>query len=157
MADLLADGTTRVTWCTSISNKSAPTTAELNAGTALEALITPDGLDISPSTAAVDTGALNSTFDTEAAGRRKYDIKLTFKRQTPTDTPVTLFPYQQAGFIVVRDNLAAGTAWAAAQKAQVYPVQAGEPNRVKPAKNEVKKLEVMFFMTADADTNATVA
>lgn len=157
MADLLADGTTKVSFCTSIANIAAPTVAELNAGTALEAIITPDGLDITPSTAAVATGALNSTFDTQAAGRRSYDIALTFKRQTPTDTPVNLFPYQTAGYLVVRDNLAASTAWAASQKVQVYPVQSGEPNRVKPAANEVKKLTVSFFMTGDANTNATVA
>lgn len=156
MADLLADGTTRVTYMTSCANIAAPTVAELNAGTALEAIITPDGLDISATTAAVDTSALNSTFDAEAAGRRKYDIKLTFKRQTPTDTPVNLFPYRNSGFLAVRDNLDAATAWAGSQKAQVYPVQTGEPNRVKPAKNEVKKLEVMFFLTSDANTNATV-
>ena len=157
MPDMLADGTTKVSFVTTISNIAAPTVAELNAGTALEALITPDGLDVTPSTNAVATGALNSTVDTEAAGRRKFDISLTLKRQTGTDTPVNLFPYQTAGYLVVRDNIASSTAWAASQKVQVYPVQSGEPNRVKPAANEVKKLTVGFFVTADPNTNATVA
>lgn len=157
MADLLSDGNVRVTFATSISNIAAPTTAELNAGTALESLITPDGLDISSSTAAVDTSALNSTFNTQSAGRRAYDIKLTFKRQTPTDTALNLFPYRTSGYLVVRRTVAATTAWTASQKVEVYPVQSGEASLMKPAANEVAKFESTFFLTADANTSATVA
>lgn len=157
MADLLTDGMTRVTFATSIANIAAPTVAELNAGTALESLITPDGLDISSTTAAVPTGALVSTFDTEAAGRRKYDIKLTMKRQTPTDTALNLLPYRTAGFLIVRRTVTAATAWTIGHKAEVYPVQAGEPSLIKPTSNEVAKFESTFFLTADANTSATVA
>jgi hypothetical protein len=32
MADVVADGKTRVYWVTTISNQNAPTTTELNAG-----------------------------------------------------------------------------------------------------------------------------
>lgn len=157
MADLLADGNVRVTFATSISNIAAPTTAELNAGTALESLITPDGLDISSTTAAVDTSALNSTFTTQSAGRRSYDIKLTFKRQTPTDTALNLFPYRTSGYLIVRRTVASGTAWTASQKAEVYPVMTGEASLIKPAANEVQKFESIFFLTSDANTSATVA
>lgn len=157
MADLLTDGMTRVTFATTISNIAAPTTAELNAGTALESYITPDGLDISSSTAAVPLGALNSTFDTEAAGRRQYDIKLTFKRQTPTDAALNLLPYRTSGYLIVRRTVTSSTAWTASQKVEVYPVQAGEPSFIKPAPNEVAKFETTFFLTADANTSATVA
>lgn len=157
MADLLADGTTKVSFVATIANIAAPTVAELNAGTSLESIITPDGLDIDPTTSPVDTGSLASTVDTEAAGRRKFAVGVTMKRQTPTDTPVNLLPYQTVGYIVVRDNIAASTAWATSQKVQVYPVQAGEPKRVKAAANEVKKLMTQFFVTSDPNTNATVA
>lgn len=157
MADLLSDGNVRVTWAATIANIAAPTTAELNAGTALESLITPDGLDISSDTAAVDTSALNSTFTTNSAGRRSYDIKLTFKRQTPTDTALNLLPYRTSGYLVVRRTVAATTAWTASQKAEVYPVQTGEASFIKPAANEVAKFESMMFLTADANTSATVA
>lgn len=157
MSDLLADGNVRVTFMTACSNIAAPTVAELNAGTALEAFITPDGLDIGSTTAAVDTSGLNSTFTTQGAGRRSYDLKLTFKRSTPTDTMLNLFPYRTSGFLAVRRTLASATAWATSQKAEVYPVQTGEPNLIKPAQNEVQKFESNFFLTADANTTATVA
>lgn len=157
MADLLSDGNVRVTFATSISNIAAPTVAELNAGTALEAIITPDGLDISSDTAAVDTSALNSTFTTQAAGRRSYDIKLTFKRLTPTDTALNLLPYRTSGYLVVRRTVASTTAWTIGQKAEVYPVQTGEASFLKPAANELAKFESTMFLTADANTSATVA
>lgn len=157
MADLLSDGNVRVTFAVTIANIAAPTTAELNAGTALEGLITPDGLDIASTTAAVDTSSLNSTFTTQAAGRRSYDIKLTFKRQTPTDTALNLFPYRTVGFLVVRRTIAASSAWAASQKVESYPIQTGEASLIKPAANEVQKFESIFFLTADANTTATTA
>lgn len=156
MADLLSDGMVRASFVTSISNIAAPTTTELNAGTALESVITPDGLDISASTAAVATGALNSTFDTEAAGRRKFSIKVTCKRTTPTDTALNLLPYRTAGYLVVRRTVASSTAWTSAQKVEVYPVQTGEPNLLKPAANEVQKFESEMFVTSDPNTTATI-
>lgn len=157
MSDLLADGNVRVSFLTACSNIAAPTTTELNAGTALESFITPDGLDITASTAAVDTSALVSTFNTQSAGRRSFSPKLTFKRSTPTDTMLNLFPYRTAGFIVVRRTLAAATAWATGQKCEVYPIQTGEPSLMKPAPNEVQKFDSDFFLTADPNTTATVA
>jgi hypothetical protein len=45
MADITADGKTRVYWVTTISNINAPTTTELNAGIALQATMTADGLN----------------------------------------------------------------------------------------------------------------
>jgi hypothetical protein len=45
MADITADGKTRVYWVTTISNQNAPTTAELNAGISLQATLTADGLN----------------------------------------------------------------------------------------------------------------
>ena len=50
MAVVPIDGKVRVTWCNAIANIAAPTTTELNAGTALEGFITPDGLNIGAST-----------------------------------------------------------------------------------------------------------
>jgi len=157
MSDLLSDGNVRVSFLTAISNIAAPTTTELNAGTALESFMTPDGLDVQPTTAPIDTSSLNSTFTTQGAGRRSFALKLTFKRSTPTDTMLNLFPYRTPGFIVVRRTVAASTAWTSGQKCEVYPIQTGEPSMGKPAANEVQKFDSDFFMTADPNTTATVA
>jgi hypothetical protein len=157
MADLLGDGMIRVSWVPSIASVSGPTVAELNAGTPLEMILTPDGLNLNPDNAKVDTSALGSTFNTEGIGRRTYGPELTFKRLTPTDTAWNLLPYRAAGYIVVRRNLDRTVAWAAGQQVEVYPVQAGEPKPVTPAPNEVQKFSSAMAMTAEPDTRATVA
>ncbi len=157
MSDLLADGNCRVSYVPSIASKAAPTTTELNAGTGLESFITPDGLDISPATAPVDTSSLSSTFTTQGAGRRSYNPALTLKRQTGVDGVYNLLQYQVAGFLVVRRNLAASTAWATGQLVEVYPIQFGEVAMLKPAPNEVQKYTAPMFMTADAAPRAVIA
>lgn len=157
MADLLGDGMIKVTWAPSVSNVSGPTVAELTAGTALEMIITPDGLNLNPDSAKGDSSSLGSTFNTEFVGRRSYSPELTFKRLTPTDTAWNLLPYRTSGYLVIRRNLTKDTAWTAGQTVEVYPVQAGEPMPITPAPNEVQKFSSPMAMTADADTRAVVA
>lgn len=157
MADIVADGKTRVSWVTTISNTAAPTTSELNAGVALESYITPDGLKISTSTDGIDTSALNSTQNTQAAGRRKDDIEMTFKNQGQAAAPWTTFSGKPSGYVVVRRSVDSTTAWTAAQKVQVYPAQAGDRQLVPPAANDMEKFVVQFFVTGAVQDAAAVA
>lgn len=159
MADLVSDGKIRVYWVPGtggIANKAAPTVAELNAGTRLDATMTPDGLDISFATAPVDASALSSTFDTEKAGRRKPTLGVTVKAQDGTDTILGLLTYQAEGYLVVRRNIDAGTAWAAAQKAEVFPAQCGMRSKAY-GPNTMQRFTVGMFATSDPDDAATVA
>ena len=156
--DLLSDGNIAVSWVPTISNKSAPTVAELNAGTKLEAeYLTPDGLDITPETGAVDTSSLGSTFNTSAAGRRGYETNLKAKRKTTGDALYNLATFRAEGFIVVRRTTLATAAWAIGQKVEVYPVQLGELAYDPPEENSVTKYTIPTFITAEPDTRATVA
>lgn len=159
MSDLINDGKTRVVWVSSIANINAPTTTELNAGSDFTARITPDGLKIDPSTADVDTSSLASTFDTKTVGRVGYDTELTFKRGTTAgeDLPYTTLKYGVSGYLVVRRGVAYDTAWAASQKAEVYPITCGEPQNVSPAANEIMKFVSPMKVTAPPATAATVA
>lgn len=157
MSDLLTDGNYRAWWVPSIATPSAPTTTELNAGTALEPYITPGGLSIKATTAAVDTSSLASTFTTSAAGRRSFDIQIEMKRQTPTDVAYNLLPWRTSGYFVVRRTLATATAWASTQPVEVYPVQVGEPDQAVPAMNEVQKFTATMFVTSDPSTRAVIA
>ena len=159
MSDLINDGMTKVVWASSISNINAPTTAELNAGSDFTARVTPDGLKIDPSTADVDTSSLASTFDTKTVGRVGYDTEVTFKRGTTAgeDLPFTTLKYGVSGYLVVRRGVAYATAWAAGQKAEVYPITCGEPQNVSPAANEVMKFISPMKVTNPPATAATVA
>lgn len=157
MADILADGMTKVSWCTTISNTSAPTAAELTAGVALESFITPDGYGMSTTTDAVDVGSLASTQDAELPGRRKDSGSLTFKHQGDAAAPFSTFAARPAGFLVTRFGVAATTAFAAAQKVDVFPATAGDRLRMPSAKNEVLKFQVPIMVTGTAQVSVTVA
>lgn len=156
MADLVSDGKIRVYYVPTISNTNAPTTTELNAGTRLDTIITVDGLDRSAATADVDLSALSSTFDTKGVGRRTPSLSLTIKRQTGTDTVANTLTYQSTGYIVVRDNIDASTAWTASQVCEVYPVAFGEKNKAY-GPNTVQRYTVPCMVTGDPSYAATVA
>lgn len=157
MSVVLIDGMVRVTSCTAIANIAAPTTTELNAGTTLDTFLTPDGLDIGMDTGTVDTSVLRSTFTTSRAGRRKPSIMLKCHHDSPTDTPYLLLVYQAVGFLVVRRGVAVATAYASADKLEVYPYQCGEPVQEKPQPDGTWDFSVPLFVTSDPNTRAVVA
>lgn len=161
MADLLADGNIKVTWAPAVANVAAPTVAELTAGSAvdLECLITLDGLDIKGDTASVDNTALCSTDDTEEPGRVSYNIELTVKRKDNTgeDKGWNTLTDRALGYLVVRRNVAATTAWTAGQPCEVYPSRCGRPIMDAPEKNSAQKFKVKLFNNSRSNDRATVA
>lgn len=157
MSVVVIDGRVKVAWCTAIASIAAPTTAELNAGTALQTLIRPDGLEVTPATGAVDSSNLGSKFTTEKAGRRKFAVQIGFHHDSPTDTAYNLFVYGASGYIVIRRGTDATTAWASSDKVEVYPVECGEAMQEKPAVDTNWDFTTPFFLNADPNTRAVVA
>jgi hypothetical protein len=157
MSVVIIDGRVKVTWATAVANIAAPTVAELNAGTALQGLITPDGLKIDAKTGKVNSSNLGSKTTTYKAGRKEYDVSLTFHHDSPTDTAYNVFTYRAAGYLVVRRGVDATTAWTVADKVEVYPLEAAEPNQENPAPDSTWDFETEFFLTADENTHAVVA
>lgn len=159
MADITADGKTRVYWVTSIASQNAPTTTELNAGIALQSTLTADGLNgLNPDTADVDTSALDSTFTTNVNGRTSFsNVMLRLKKQTGTDTIFDTLVRDTAGYLVVRRSVASTTAWASSQKIEVYPALCEEVSRLDPAPNTVERYEIGLKITASPSLRAAVA
>lgn len=160
MPDVATDGRTKVWSVPSIANIAAPTVAELNAGTALEARITPDGLvGFEPDTSAIDTSSLNSTKNTKTPGRVNLDgTMLRMKKQSPgADTVYNTLVYGYATNIVIRRDTLSSTAWTAADKVEVYPVTCGEVRDLPPEANSLHKYEVPAMVTGDWNQRATVA
>lgn len=159
MADSLADGNTRVDWVPTIASTSAPTTTELNAGTRLDTFMTPDGLvGFEPDTADVDTSALSSTFDFKVAGRASFSgTMLRLKKQGAADTFYASSTRDTTGYVVVRRNVDADTAWASAQKIEVYPVTLGETRNLPPESNAVAKWELPTKISSEPVIRAAVA
>jgi len=157
--DSNTDGRTRVYHVPSIASIGAPTVAELNAGTQIDTLMTPDGLvGFEPDTGDVDNSKLSSTFNTVAAGRVSFSgTMLRLIKQTGTDTLYNTLVYGFATNVVVRRDVTSTTAWAAADKVEVYPVQCGEVRNLAPEGNAVHKYEVMTKITTQPNLRATVA
>lgn len=159
MADIVADGKTRVAWVPTIANIAAPTTAELNAGMLLQTLLTADGLSgFQPETAKVDTSSLASTFNTARNGRTSFDSPmLTLKKQDTGDTAYTTLIRDATGYIVIRNSITESTAWASTQPVRVYPVQCGEVQHVDVEENSLERYQVPLTVTSTPNLRAAVA
>lgn len=160
MADLITDGTTRVYIAPTISNIAAPTTTELNAGTQLDTIMTPDGLvGFEPDTADVDNSALSSTFDTKLPGRAGFSgTMVRLKKQSATaDTVYNLLIRGYAAYVVVRRGTTSTTAWTTGDKVEVYPVTCGEVRNLAPEANSVQRYEVPLKITSQPNLRAAVA
>ena len=98
-----------------------------------------------------DARLLASTFNTGVNGRTSFDdIVLQFKKQSGTDTIYDTLNRDTTGYLVVRTSVAESTAWTAAQKVRVYPVQCGEVSHVDPEENSLERYEVPLTVTAGA-------
>lgn len=159
MADITADGRTRVYWVTSIANIAAPTATELNAGIDLTSTLTADGLSgLQPDTADVDTSSLASTFNTMVNGRSSFsNTRLRLKKQSGTDTIFTTLVRDTAGYLVIRRSITQATAWASAQGVEVYPALCGEVARMDPEPNTVERYEIPIKITSTPNLRAAVA
>jgi hypothetical protein len=158
VADIIVDGRTKVYLVPAVSNIAAPTTTELNAGTSIEGLMTPDGLiGFEPTTADVDNSALNSQFDTLLPGRASFSgTTVRLKKQSGTDLVYNAYPRDIVVFVAIRRGTLASIAWASGDKVEIYPAQTGEPRNLPPAANEVQKYEIPLKITSTPNTRATV-
>lgn len=160
MADVFADGNTRVAFVPTISNIAAPTTAELNAGTLLQSFITSDGLmGFEATTAEVDTTSLASTFNTKTIGRDDFSgTGLRLKKQTyGSDTVFTTLVRATSGYIAIRRGVTESTAWTSTQAVEIYPVTCGQRKMLAPEANSVQKYEVPTPITSAPNLAAAVA
>jgi hypothetical protein len=159
VADIIADGKTRVAYVPTIANIAAPTTTELNAGLLLQSLLTPSGLSgLQPETAKVDTSSLASTYSTARNGRTSFDQPtLELKKQDVADTAYTTLIRGTTGYLVVRTSLAESTAWASTQPLRVYPIECGEVQHVDIDENSLERYQVPLTVTATPNLRAAVA
>lgn len=158
MADLAHDGMYKVAWVPTLADPASPTITELTAGVDLECRITPTGLTREASTERKDTSKLCSTFSTQSAGRRSFNLQVVVVREEDDTTGVeAALVYKANGYLVIRDNVAASTDWTAADEVEVYPVQVDQPSKSAPAANEDQTITVGFALTGDPELAATIA
>ena len=149
MARYVHEGNTKVSFVPTIADLSAPTVAELTAGTDLSTLLTKDGLSTPDSQNMVDSSTLADTFDAQRVGSWGGSISLTGFRdsESANDDLWDLAVYGTEGNIVVRRGLPYSDAWAAAQNVEVYPIEFHEPVMNATAANEEARFTVACAVT----------
>ncbi|MGH3504316.1 MAG: hypothetical protein ACRDQA_25970 [Nocardioidaceae bacterium] len=158
MADLRHDGMYLVTWVETIADTSAPTVTELGAGVQLECRLTPSGLTREQSADMIDNSKLCSTFTTQIAGRRSYNLQVIAVREDDDAAGVeAALTLDAEGFLVVRDDMDADTAYVTADTVEVYPAQVASANKSTPAANELQTITYQLASTAEPVLDAVVA
>lgn len=151
MADIIIDGLVRVAFVPTIAG-AAPTAVELNAGTILHDVLTPDGVEgFDPDPGEVDNTAYGSTFDTKLPGTASFSgSRLTLKKQSGTDTVhTTLTAFNTAGNLVFRFGTPKATTFATGDKVTYYPIRTGSWSYVPPERNTVLRYWVATPVTSD--------
>lgn len=144
-----AVGVTDILFCPSIANTSAPTFAELDAGTDL-------GRDISDisgwtvSTAFIDTPDLKQRFTGQLPGRITSEASsLTFYMDRLQVDIRELLPQDTAGFIVIADG------GLASEVGDVFPVIVASNPKVR-SMEDAAKIRCDFAITARPAENVTL-
>jgi len=159
MPDVIIDGYINIWLVPTIPNIAAPVAATIAAGTAIEMLLTPEGLNGFESTTNwVDNSALGSTFGTQLPGTVSYgDMSLQFKWQSGTDTlwNTLVFGYQTN--VVIRRRILRTTAIAASQPVEVYPVTCGQYTPAAYERNSLARFSIPIGLNSEPNLRAVVA
>lgn len=157
-----ADGNVKVVIVTTIANTSAPTAAELNAGTSVDisCYLTGDGLTPSLDEQVITDARLCETETFEQPGRVQRGLAVQYIDNTNTASPnaakTALVP-GTALFVAIRRGKAFDTTFAAADKVSISPIKPGQYNPLPPEANSVLKLAQKLFVTGRTIPDATVA
>ncbi|MDX2681107.1 phage tail tube protein [Streptomyces sp. NY05-11A] len=143
-------GTTKVLWVPAISNKSAPTRVELNAGTALESE-TGAMAGWQTTSGTVPTPALGSRFTPVVGGEiTAADSSLTFWASKDGDDVRTLLNREDSGFIVWMDE-----GDVEAQTMDVFPVTVTSQAKVREL-DQAAQIMAQFAITSEPAENVAI-
>jgi hypothetical protein len=118
MPRLIADGEVQVHWVPSISTPSAPTVAEITAGTEITPFLST--IDTPLDGDAPDASDLSSAYNKTVAGTFGGNISAELYRDDTTDTAWTTLIRNATGYFVIRRFGGSGVAIAIADEVEVY-------------------------------------
>jgi hypothetical protein len=157
VGQIVGDGKERWEALPAVANTAAVTLAELAAGMKISQVVL-EATGFAPETASVPTPSIEETFDTAVPGRRSYSgMKMRMKKQPGTDTVKNNLVADSEWYLVRRRSVAVATAYASAQKIEVYPVIVAEPSTVDFEPNMIERYDVPFMPSAPPVLNAVVA
>lgn len=154
MAKVTSEGKVKAYWIASISDISAPTEAEIAAGTNLTPQLPTAGLDITFTENNASIAMIDEGFTAEAVGTYGASAVLTFTRDAVAndDDAWTLFTRGLQGHLLVSRF---GTP-VEGSRVEVYPAESHAPVPLAPAENEFQQMRVTLAINAEPDTKAVV-
>jgi hypothetical protein len=159
MARLAFEENYRLRFVPTITNKAAPTVAQITAGTDITTLVSKDGVQYGTSENKVSTADIATAFDSETIGSWGASLQLTFFKDDVSDTAWDLFVRGLVGFIVIAPYgfTGANNTPAAANKVYVFPVITQQPQIAPSAANERQTFMSSFAVTSPPEYRAVVA
>ena len=158
MARYIGAGNTEVFYVATLTTPSAPTAAQINAGTDLTGFLTDGGASTPLDGSTVDIADMSSRFNKTQAGTfGGQTLTAEFFRDTSADTAYTTLPRDTVGYLVFsREGFAtAGTA-ASGDKVDVWPITVISRNMADIARNEAAKFVAECAVTDVPDENVSV-
>ena len=149
----VADASLRVWVVTTIANTAAPTAAEINAGTTIDATCyLTNGFSPDASVATISDDRLCLAQILEDKGATTWSIselEYVFDVQTPASVSNKLYaglPENASVYIVARYGMNVDTAAAAGQTVDVFPVKMGPPVKLPPERNTKGRVKQKPFV-----------
>ena len=159
MARIIADGEVRIEYETgenSITDITAPSIgSELDSAVDITGFLS--SLDTPLDGEAVPSADLSTAFDKTVAGTYGGNMVGEFYRDDTTDTAWTTFPRNETGFIVIRRFGGSGTALAASDEVEVWPVRVIARSPAPLDRGGVQMFTVNFATREEPELAATVA
>lgn len=145
-------GTTKVYWVPTISNKSAPTRGELNAGTDITAHIA-DNSGWKVESDQVETPDMDTRFTSTIPGRTKADgSSITYYCDVSGADARALMPRDTSGNIVWLDG-----GDVPGRKMDVFPVRVSSLGKERQAKgDDAATVEIAYAITSEPAVDVTI-
>lgn len=158
MAKYAPPGKSEVHWVVTVSDYTALTTTEANAGTDLTSFIRTLP-DIPRTGNTVDVATLDSKFEKRQVGTRGGDVLSTeILRDDSSDTAYTTLTEDSAGYLVVaRKGLATTGTFASGDEVDVFPATVLSVADGNPGRNDPDFAVVEMVVTDDPDRAQTLS
>lgn len=155
MPRVISNGEVQIHWVPTISDPTAPTVAEIGAGTDITGFIS--SLDTPLDGNAPDASDLSSAFNKTVAGKFGGNVSSQMYRDDTTDTAFALFPRGTTGYIVIRRFGGSSVAIAMGDDVDVWNLRVITRSDVALDDESVQAFMVDFAALDEPDIGATVA
>lgn len=158
MARTTPEGVIKVHFLSACANTSAPTVAEISAGTDLTAFISPAGLATPDEGQNTESSDLGSARDKKIPSTISGDIEMECYRDDNADTAWTALARGTSGYLIVAPFGGSGTASAlqAGDVCEVWTVRVSNRNPLRYARGDALRFTCNMTVEADPVYAATV-